>query len=57
MTGRNLLEVTLFNNSDPPGKYMFGIFKEHSHDIFPEYSEKVPYEIPGNIPKIIFWEY
>ena len=23
---------------------------EHSHDIFPEYSENDPYEIPGNIP-------
>ena len=27
------------------------IFVEHSHDIFPEYSEKVPYEIPGNFLK------
>ena len=28
-----------------------GIFAKHPHDIFPEYSERVPYEIPGNIPK------
>ena len=28
-----------------------GIFVEHSHDIFPEYLEKVSYEIPGKIPK------
>ena len=31
--------------------YVRGIFVENSHDIFPEYSEKVSYEIPGNIPK------
>ena len=31
--------------------YVRGIFMEHSHDIFPEYSEKVTYEIPGNIAK------
>ena len=34
--------------SYPPGKFLF---VEHSHDIFPEYLEKVPYEIPRNIPK------
>ena len=28
-----------------------GTFVEHFHEIFPEYSEKVPYEIPVNIPK------
>ena len=28
--------------------YVPGIYVEHSHDIFPEYSEKVPYEILGN---------
>ena len=28
-----------------------GILVEHSHDIFLVYSEKVPYEIPANIPK------
>ena len=31
--------------------YVRGIFVEHPHDIFPEYSEKVPYQIPGNILK------
>ena len=30
--------------------YVCGIFVKHSQDIFPGYSEKVPYEIPGNIP-------
>ena len=34
-----------------------GIFVEHSHDIFPEYSEKVRYETPGNIHEITFQEY
>ena len=37
--------------------YVRGIFVEHAHDIFSEYSEKVPYEIPGifqnNIPGIL----
>ena len=34
----------------PTGQiYVRGIFVEHSRDIFPVYSEKVPYEIPGNI--------
>ena len=28
-----------------------GIFVDHSHEIFPIYSEKVPYENPRNIPK------
>ena len=28
-----------------------GIFMEHSHEIFQVYSEKVPYEVPGNNPK------
>ena len=37
--------------------YVRGIFVEHSHDIFPKYSEKVPCEIPGNIPKIMLREY
>ena len=27
------------------------ILVEYYHDIFPEYLEKVVYEIPGNIPK------
>ena len=27
------------------------ILVEHSHEIFPVYSEKVPYENPENIPK------
>ena len=27
------------------------IFMEHSNEIFLAYLEKVPYEIPGNIPK------
>ena len=41
----------------PTGQmYVGGIFVEHSHDIFPEHSEKVPYEIPGNIPWM-FHEY
>ena len=31
--------------------YVRGIFVKHSHNIFPEYPEKVPYEIPKNIPK------
>ena len=31
--------------------YVCGIFVKHSHNIFPEYPEKVPYEIPKNIPK------
>ena len=31
--------------------YLSGIFVEHSHDIFSEFSEKVSYEIPGNISK------
>ena len=36
----------------PTGQiYARGIFLEHSHDIFPEYLEKVSYEIPGNILK------
>ena len=36
----------------PTGEvYVRGIFVEHSHDIFPEYLEKVPYEILGNIHK------
>ena len=33
--------------------YVRGIFVEHSHDIFLEYSENVPYEILGNIPRIL----
>ena len=28
-----------------------GIFVKHSHEICPEYSKKVSYEISGNIPK------
>ena len=31
--------------------YVRGMFMEHSHDIFPEYLEKVHKEILGNIPK------
>ena len=34
-----------------PGILFCGIFVENSHDIFPEYLEKVPNEFPGNIPK------
>ena len=35
----------------PTGQtYVRGIFVEHPHDIFPEYSENVPYETPGYIP-------
>ena len=30
--------------------YFCGIFVEHSHGIFLVYSEKIPYEILGNIP-------
>ena len=34
----------------PTGQlYVRGIFVEHSHYIFAEYSENVPYEIAGNI--------
>ena len=33
--------------------YVRGIFVEHSHDTFLEHAEKVPYEIPGNIPNYI----
>ena len=45
-----ILREILFIN--PTGQiYVREIFVEHSHDIFPEYSEKVPYENPGNIPK------
>ena len=44
----NFNELTLH----PIGQiYVRGIFVEHSHDIFPEYSENVSYEIPGNIFK------
>ena len=32
------------------------VFVEHSHDIFPGYSENIPYEIPGNIPEYS-WKY
>ena len=35
--------------------YVRGIFVEHSHDIFSEYSET--YEIPGNILWGMFREY
>ena len=36
----------------PTGQiYVCGIIVERSHDIFLEYSEKVPYEIPRKIPK------
>ena len=36
----------------PTGQmYVRKIFVEHSHEIFPEYSEKVTNENPGNIPK------
>ena len=36
----------------PKGQiYVRGIFVEHSHDIFPEYSRNIRYEIPRNIPK------
>ena len=31
--------------------YDRGIFVEHSHEIFPAYLEKTPYEFPENIPK------
>ena len=48
----------LFDIKQPTGQiYVPGIFVEHSHDVFAEYSEKVPYEIPGNILKIMFLEY
>ena len=36
----------------PTGQiYLRGIFVKHSHEIFPVYSEKISYEIQGNIPK------
>ena len=31
--------------------FVRGIFVEHFLEIFPGYSEKIPNEIPGNIPK------
>ena len=41
-----------FEKLVPTGKiYVRGIFVEHSHDIFSEYSEKVPYESQRNILK------
>ena len=50
----NLKNETLMHSREilPTGQiYARGIFLEHSHDIFPEYLEKVSYEIPGNILK------
>ena len=36
----------------PTGQiYLCGIFLKHPHEIFPGYSEKIPYEIQENIPK------
>ena len=47
-----------FSKKLPTGQiYVRVIFVEHSRDIFAVYSEKVPYEIPGNIPKIMFADY
>ena len=44
--------VVTLNFPEPTGQiYVCRIFMEHSHDIFSEYSKKVPYEILGNIPK------
>ena len=41
-----------YNDRHPTWQiYVRGIFVEHSHDIFPEYLEEVPYEIPGDIFK------
>ena len=41
----------VLSNVKPTGQiHIHVIFVEHSHDIFPECSEKVPYQIPGNIP-------
>ena len=37
--------------SKPNGEICIcGIFVEYSHEYFPEYLEKVPYEVSGNIP-------
>ena len=36
----------------PTGQiYLCGIFLKHPHEIFPGYSEKIPYEIQENISK------
>ena len=44
--------VTFLTKPLPTGQiYVRGIFVEHSLEIFPVYSEKIPNEIPGNIPK------
>ena len=53
-SGKNLQKIILLSldNILTTGQiYVHGIFLEHSHDIFLEYSEKVPYAIPGNISK------
>ena len=31
--------------------YVRGVFVEHSHEIFPVFSENIPNEIPENVPK------
>ena len=40
------------DETKPTGQiYVRGMLWEHSHEIFPVYSEKILNEIPGNIPK------
>ena len=42
----------------PKGQiYVRGIFVEHSHDIFPEYSRNIRYNFPGIMNLGIFHEY
>ena len=44
--------VTFLTKPLPTGQiYVCGIFLEHSIEILPVYSKKIPNEIPGNIPK------
>ena len=50
--------VTLLTKPQPTGPtYVPGIFVEHSLEIFPVHSEKIPNEIPGmfrnNVPGIL----
>ena len=50
--GTNFQEITKTRSLKPTGQiYVCGIFVEHSQEIFSVYSEKIPNEIPGNIPK------
>ena len=45
-------EVTFLTKPLHTGQiYVCGVSREHSFEVFPVYSEKIPNEIPGNIPK------